>query len=90
MSKFQGLFEPQANQPDQPVGDQVMKSDTTEEIKTSRNQEKSFPRIKTNYEIRQDYVQALKRVAVDESRKIYEVLDEAIAEYLERYQESKK
>jgi hypothetical protein len=93
VSKFQGLFEPQANQPDQPVGDQAIKGDTTEEIlqegkeeiKNSRNQE----RVKTNYEIRRDYVQALKRVAVDESRKIYEVLDEAIAEYLERHQETK-
>jgi hypothetical protein len=40
---------------------------------------------KTNYEIRQDYVRALMRIAVDEERKIYDVLEEAIAEYLERH-----
>jgi hypothetical protein len=60
-----------------------------EEKKKSRMQERPFPRIKTNYEIRQDYVQGLKRVALDESRKIYDVLEEAIGEYLERRQESK-
>jgi predicted transcriptional regulator len=92
-SKFQGLFEPQASQPDQPVGDQVMKSDATEEILQERKEEikksRIQERVKTNYEIRRDYVQALKRVAVDEDRKIYEVMEQAIAEYLERHQESK-
>jgi hypothetical protein len=97
MSKFQGLFEPQANQPDQPVGEQAMKGDTgqetleerNKEFKQGRKQESPFPRIKTNYEIRQDYVRALKRIAVDEERKIYEVMEQAIAEYLEHHQESK-
>jgi hypothetical protein len=91
-SRFQGLFEPPANQPDQPAGAQVMKADTEEainqEIKKSRKEESPFPRVKTNYEIRQDYVQALKRVAVDENRKIYEVMEEAIAEYLDRRRET--
>jgi hypothetical protein len=95
MTRFQGLFED--NQADQPVGKQVAKSDAREEIlpernqefKKRRNQESLFPRIKTNYEIRQDYVRALKRIAVDEERKIYEVMEQAISEYLERHQESK-
>lgn len=93
-SRFEGLFEAQANQPDQPVGEQVAEpGGNTEErkegIKKSRNQDNYFPRIKTNYEIRQDYVRALKRIAVDEERKIYEVMEQAISEYLERHQESK-
>ena len=45
--------------------------------------------MKTNYEIRQDYVRALKRIAVDEERKIYDVLEEAIGEYLQRHPEKK-
>jgi hypothetical protein len=96
-SRFEGLFDPQVNQPDQPVGEQVTKSDTEEEtlqernqeIKKTRKQASPFSRVKTNYEIRHDYVRALKRIAVDEERKIYEVMEEAIAEYLERRQESK-
>jgi hypothetical protein len=55
--------------------------------KNPRNQE-STPgaptRIKTNYEIGTNLVRALKRHAVDQRRKIYEVLEEAISEYIER------
>jgi hypothetical protein len=92
-SKFAGLFENQGNQPARPVGEQIVKTDTGEEtleerkqeFKKSRKEESPFTRVKTNYEIRQDYVRALKRIAVDEERKIYEVIEEAIAEYLERH-----
>ncbi|MDP9310383.1 MAG: hypothetical protein M3R24_05755 [Chloroflexota bacterium] len=56
-----------------------------EERKKSRNQEGSeIARTKTNYEIRDDYVLAMKRLAVDERRKIYEVLEAAIEEYLKK------
>jgi hypothetical protein len=96
-SRFQGLFEPTGNQPAQPVEEQVAKKATGEEIlqerkeetKKSRKEERPVTRIKTNYEIRQDYVRALKRIAVDEERKIYEVIEEAIAEYLKRHPGSK-
>jgi hypothetical protein len=91
-SRFEGLFEPSAQQPAQPVGEQVSKTDPGEETleerkqesKKSRKEENAVSRVKTNYEIRQDYVLALKRIAVDEERKIYDVLEEAIAQYLER------
>jgi hypothetical protein len=65
------------------------KKSCQKEKKKPRKQETPFPRIKTNYEIRQDYVQGLKQVALDESRKIYDVLEETIGEYLERLLESK-
>jgi len=70
---------------------QGTKKSRIEEIKEPRNQGNiptSVPRIKTNYEIRQDYVRALKRVAVDDGRKIYEVMEEAIAQYLEQREKS--
>jgi hypothetical protein len=38
-SRFEGLFEPQANQPDQPVGEQVMKGDTGQETLQERKEE---------------------------------------------------
>jgi hypothetical protein len=92
-SRFAGLFnEPQGNQTAQPVGKPVAKKDPGEEpleerkqeSKKSRKEENAVSRVKTNYEIRQDYVRALKRIAVDEERKIYDALEEAIAQYLER------
>jgi hypothetical protein len=97
-SKFQGLFEIPSRQPEQPVGEQVVQTDTGEETLEERNQackksrkrkeENQVARVKTNYEIRQDYVRALKRIAVDEERKIYEVIEDAIAEYLERHKQN--
>ncbi len=54
-----------------------------EEIKNSRNKEGTQPkRIKTNYEIRQDLVKQIKRVATDDDKKIYEVIEEALQLYL--------
>ncbi len=68
-----------------------IKKPRNQETKSSRNQEDGpgkVPRIKTNYEIREDYVRAVKRIAVDDGRKIYEVLEEAIAQYLDRRTQS--
>ncbi len=97
-SRFEGLFEPQASQAEHPVQEQAEQAaaplrDTSEEIlkerkeetKKPRNQEGIAPRVKTNYEIRQDYVRTMKRIAVDEGRKIYEVMEEAIGQYIERH-----
>ncbi len=97
-SKFNGLFEEQKNQAEQlvPPAERPLPSTHTHqeeilesrniETKKSRKQERITPRIKTNYEIRQDYVHAMKRVALDDGRKIYEVLEEAIEQYLEQRQ----
>jgi undecaprenyl pyrophosphate synthase len=97
-SRFHGLFEPQVSQPEQlerkPVtkkahGVDTMKARNQESKKSRKEEEGAVTRIKTNYEIRQDYVRALKRIALDEERKIYDVIEEAIAEYLKRHPESK-
>jgi undecaprenyl pyrophosphate synthase len=98
-SRFHGLFEPQVSQPEQPErkpvakkapGDDTMKVRNQETKKSRKEEEGTVTRVKTNYEIRQDYVRALKRIAFDEERKIYDVIEEAIGEYLERRQGSKK
>ena len=41
-------------------------------------------RINRGYALREDLVKALKRVALDEDRKLYEVMDEAMEQYLAR------
>jgi hypothetical protein len=81
-TRFEGLFEPPSSQP---VGEQAAKS---EEPK-ARSQQAPFTRVKTNLPIRQDYFKGIKKRAVDEDKLIYEVLEEAMGEYLERRQESK-
>ena len=95
-SRFEGLFEPETSQPEQSVqapSQHVLETgDTSEEIKKSRNKiiknsriqgnSGSVPRVKTNYEIRQDYVREMKLIAVNEGRKIYDVLEEAIGQYI--------
>jgi hypothetical protein len=93
-SRFEGLFTPQDTRPaqpgDAPRGEEARKQESKkariQETKKSRKEESPVLRIKTNYEIRQEYLRALKRIAVEEERKIYEVLEEAIGEYLERHQ----
>jgi len=41
-------------------------------------------RINRGYALREDYVKQLKRIAVEEDRKLYEVMEEALAQYLAR------
>ena len=91
-SKFEGLFEAGDTQEEHPLQQGENVAPTHEERLRRRNQEKKksrkeegvLPRIKTNYEIREDYVRAFKRIAVDDGRKIYQVLEEAMGEYLQR------
>lgn len=41
-------------------------------------------RVNRGYTLREDYIKQLKRIALDEDRKLYEVMDEALAQYLAR------
>jgi len=57
------------------------------EITKSRNREiepEKPRRIKRGYELREDLVKAFKVTAAEEGRKIYEVMEEALEQYLER------
>ncbi len=95
-SKFQGLFgdepivaEPVLPQPQAPAPPAAIEEETKkpreEEAKKTRNQENnadSITRVKTNYEIREDYVRAFKVMAADERRKIYQLLEEAMQDFL--------
>jgi hypothetical protein len=42
-------------------------------------------RINRGYMLREDLIKALKKLAVDTDKKLYEVMEEAIEEYLERH-----
>jgi undecaprenyl pyrophosphate synthase len=58
-------------------------------IEKSRNREtvSAKPRrIKRGYELREDLVRACKMIAAQEDRKIYEVMEEALEQYLEQRQ----
>ncbi len=46
------------------------------------------PRVNRGYALREDYVKQLKRIAVEEDRKLYEVMEEALAQYLARRRDS--
>ncbi len=76
---------------DSEEGEQSMQP---QEIEKSRNLEIEKPRmqgarskvkrIKPGYELREDLIKACKRIAFEEERHIYEVIEEAIEEYLKR------
>ena len=62
-----------------------------QEIEKSRNRESVVEkprRIKRGYELREDLVKAFKVTAAEEGRKIYEVMEEALEQYLERRKQS--
>ncbi len=95
-SKFQGLFgdgqpEAETSSPHQAepsvaptVPEEILES-RNEETKKERKQDNGAPtltRVKTNYEIREDYVRAFKVMAADERRKIYQLLEEAMKDFL--------
>lgn len=90
-SKFQGLFDPAGHE--EPASGQELAADSgsvqeskiarKQDSKNIRNQEPADVfRMKTNYEIRQDYHRKLKHIANDEGRKMYQVIEEAIGRYL--------
>jgi len=93
-SKFAGLFgepeqegETQQSLPDRPLAveqpaAQEIEIEREEGKKKSRKQGDEVVRVKTNYEIREDYVRAFRIMAASEGRKIYQLLEEAIEQYL--------
>ncbi len=58
------------------------------DLNKSRNRENAPAkprRIKRGYELREDLVKAFKMIAAQEDRKIYEVMEEALEQYIERH-----
>ena len=41
-------------------------------------------RVNRGYALREEYIKQLKRIAIEEDRKLYEVMDDALAQYLRR------
>jgi hypothetical protein len=80
-TRFEGLFGSGSNQP---LGEQAAKS----EGHKAKNEQAPFTRDKTNLPIRQDYFKRIKKIAVDEDKLIYEVIEDAMAFYLEQREES--
>ena len=39
-------------------------------------------RVNRDYALREEYIKQLKRIAIEEDRKLYEIMDDALAQYL--------
>ena len=39
-------------------------------------------RVNRSYALREEYIKQLKRIAIEEGRKLYELMDDALAQYL--------
>lgn len=50
----------------------------------AHNRESATKRTKRGYALRDDLIKSLKQVALDEDRKLYEVMEEALEEYVAR------
>jgi hypothetical protein len=55
-------------------------------VQERRNAEvpKEWRRVNRGYMLREDLIKSIKRLALEEDRKLYEVMEEALEEYLER------
>ena len=47
----------------------------------------SHERVNRGYKLREDLIEKCKRLALDQHRKLYEVMEDALSEYLERQKE---
>src|SRR5512145_2199450 len=61
------------------------KTQTIAETQKRRNAE-TQKRINRGYALREDLIKACKRIAIDEDRNLYEVMEEALAQYIESKQ----
>jgi hypothetical protein len=43
-------------------------------------------RVNRGYKLREDLIKACKHIALDQERKLYEVMEDALAEYVKRHQ----
>jgi hypothetical protein len=73
--------QPDATQPAAQDEAHITEASRNLEPKNSRKEE-GIKRRKLGYEIREDLIRQCKQVALDGDRKIYEVIEEALVEYL--------
>jgi len=59
-------------------------------IAQSHNRTNAPLRVNRGYKLREDLIKQCKRLALDEDRTLYEVMEEAIEEYLARKQAAKR
>jgi len=59
-------------------------------ISTSAKEQKDPQRTSQGYRLRNDLMKTMKRIAVDDERKLYEVMEEAFEQYIARRQQSEK
>lgn len=48
----------------------------------------SHNRVNRGYKLREDLIKQCRRLALEQDRKLYEVMEDALAEYLERHAQS--
>jgi predicted DNA-binding protein (UPF0278 family) len=71
-------------------------SETAPETRTSAtshkrtNASKAPKRVNRGYKLREDLIKDCRRIALEEDQALYEVMEEALAEYIERYRAKEK
>jgi len=76
--------EPAAESQDRIIAE-VQQSENAETQKRGNAETQLGPkRVNRGYQLREDLIKDLRRVALNEDRKLYEVMEEAITEYLAR------
>ncbi len=86
-ASYDAANEPAAEQPHEP--NTTAAKSTSAQNEKVKSAQKSLDRAARGVRIRGDLVRAFKVLAAEEDRKIYEVMEEALEEYLARHRQGK-
>jgi len=88
-NKLKSMLGPTPIQKGKPLGLSTEEGENTPSQQRTNASDKQQPkRTKRGYALREDLVKNLKRIALEEDRTLYEVMEEAMEEYLVRKRES--
>ena len=65
-----------------PVPEAVTSGNLENQNSTNKPQENAVVRVKLGYKVREDLLKQIKRVAFDDDRFVYEIMEDAFAAYL--------
>jgi hypothetical protein len=68
----------------------ITNTDKPKYIKKEGHEAKQVERIKLGYSLRKDLIKDCRIIAAQTERKIYEVMEEALEEYIQKYKEGEK
>lgn len=94
-SKKRNISDLVSNKPNRPqeiqrgVGMRLSTDAVVEDAQTHKRTIPEYQRISRGYKFREDLIKQCKQIALDDGKKLYEVMEEAIQQYIQRRNQDK-